>query len=74
LWGLYGIIVAIWLAGSQPHPDPEPEGKRRMVTPDLMAFAEDEDKQFNGKELGSDSGQTNAEESDLADEASEDTA
>jgi hypothetical protein len=39
-WGLFGIIVAIWLAGSQPKC--EPQKPREMETPDLMDFAEDE--------------------------------
>jgi len=40
-WGLYGIIVAIWLASSQP--EPELEKPRQMETPDLMDFAADGD-------------------------------
>jgi len=44
-WGLFGIIVAIWLANNQPEHDREvPE---QMVTPDLMDFAEGEDHAFN---------------------------
>lgn len=42
-WGLFGIIVAIWLAGSQPEREPEPESPRQMETPDLMDFAADDD-------------------------------
>ena len=38
-WGLFGIIVAIWLASSQP--EPEPEAPRELETPDLMDFAEE---------------------------------
>jgi glycerophosphoryl diester phosphodiesterase len=38
-WGLFGIIVAIWLAGSQPVP--ELQKPLKMETPDLMDFAED---------------------------------
>lgn len=38
-WGLFGIIVAIWLASSQP--EPEPHEPREMETPDLMDFAEE---------------------------------
>jgi len=41
-WGLFGIIVAIWLAGSQPQG--EPPGPREMKTPDLLDFAEEEEK------------------------------
>ncbi len=40
-WGLYGIIIAIWLASSQPEKE-SPE-KRVMETPDLMDFARDGD-------------------------------
>ena len=39
-WGLFGIIIAIWLAGSQP--EREPQVPRKMKTPDLMDFAVDE--------------------------------
>lgn len=39
-WGLFGIIVAIWLAGSQPEPlDNRPT---TMKTPDLMDFADED--------------------------------
>jgi hypothetical protein len=38
-WGLFGIIVAIWLASSQP--EPELETPRELETPDLMDFAEE---------------------------------
>jgi glycerophosphoryl diester phosphodiesterase len=31
LWGLYGIIVAIWLASSQPEPEPVPPEKMEPV-------------------------------------------
>lgn len=37
-WGLFGIIVAIWLASSQP--ETQPEKPIKMKTPDLMDFAE----------------------------------
>ena len=40
-WGVYGIILAIWLASSQPGPDREPE--KPLETPDLMDFAVEED-------------------------------
>jgi glycerophosphoryl diester phosphodiesterase len=73
LWGLYGIIVAIWLAGSQPHPAPEPEGKRRMETPDLLAFAENEDDQFDSRELSLDVSQLGKKDMELADEESEES-
>jgi len=39
-WGLFGIIVAIWLAGSQP--EPEPQEPREMETPNLLDFAQHE--------------------------------
>ena len=39
LWGLFGIIVAIWLASSQPEQPRRPEEPRQMETPDLMDFA-----------------------------------
>lgn len=38
-WGVYGIIIAIWLASSQPSPEQKPE--KPLKTPDLMDFAED---------------------------------
>ncbi|MFW5713072.1 MAG: glycerophosphodiester phosphodiesterase family protein [Brevefilum sp.] len=38
-WGLFGIIVAIWLASSQP--EPEPNEPNELKTPDLMDFALD---------------------------------
>lgn len=38
-WGLFGIIVAIWLAGS--HPEAEPGKPVEMETPDLFDFAQD---------------------------------
>ena len=40
-WGVYGIILAIWLASSQPGPEHEPE--KPLETPDLMDFAIEED-------------------------------
>lgn len=40
-WGLYGIIIAIWLASSQPEKDQSET--RLMETPDLMDFARDGD-------------------------------
>ncbi|MDF1520595.1 MAG: glycerophosphodiester phosphodiesterase family protein [Brevefilum sp.] len=38
-WGLFGIIVAIWLASSQPHKEVDPQTPRKMKTPDLLDFA-----------------------------------
>lgn len=43
-WGLFGIIVAIWLAGSQP--ETEPKEPRKMKTPDLMTFALEEEREI----------------------------
>jgi glycerophosphoryl diester phosphodiesterase len=40
-WGLFGIIVAIWLAASQPEPEREPVGDREP--PDLRDFATGDD-------------------------------
>ncbi len=40
-WSVYGIILAIWLAASQPQQ--EPSGPRQMETPDLMDFANEDD-------------------------------
>jgi len=49
-WGLFGIIVAIWLASS--HPEPEPEERWQMETPDLMDFAEEDDqKVISGEDM-----------------------
>ena len=36
-WGLFGIIIAIWLAASQPEPDVE---KKQPATPNLLDFAD----------------------------------
>ena len=36
-WGLFGIIVAIWLAASQPEPDVE---KKQPAAPNLLDFAD----------------------------------
>jgi glycerophosphoryl diester phosphodiesterase len=41
IWGLLGIVVAIWLASSQP-PN-RSEKPKMMVTPDLLDFASEED-------------------------------
>lgn len=38
-WGVYGIIIAIWLASSQPAPAKEPE--KPLRTPNLMDFADE---------------------------------
>jgi glycerophosphoryl diester phosphodiesterase len=40
-WGLFGIVVAIWLASAQPAREPEP--KKEMETPDLLDFAEEDE-------------------------------
>ncbi len=40
-WGLLGIVVAIWLASSQPEPEPIPA--ELVKTPDLLDFAIEED-------------------------------
>ena len=39
-WGLFGIILAIWLAASQPEPEKE---KIQQVTPDLFDFVDSEE-------------------------------
>lgn len=44
-WGLFGIIVGIWLAGSQPERDQEPDAPRQMATPDLLDFAPEHDQE-----------------------------
>ncbi len=38
-WGLFGIVIAIWLASAQPEREIEP--KKEMETPDLFDFAEE---------------------------------
>jgi glycerophosphoryl diester phosphodiesterase len=38
-WGVFGIIVAIWLASSQPQKVVDPQKPRKMETPDLLDFA-----------------------------------
>jgi glycerophosphoinositol inositolphosphodiesterase len=38
-WGVFGIIVAIWLASSQP--EQKVEEPRKMDTPDLLDFAQE---------------------------------
>ena len=38
-WGLFGIIIAIWLASSQPQKVEDPKKPRKMETPDLLDFA-----------------------------------
>lgn len=43
-WGLFGIIVAIWLASS--HPEPEPGRQVPTEPPDLMDFATEEDERI----------------------------
>ncbi len=41
IWSIFGIVIAIWLASSQPHI--EAEEKAAMPTPDLRDFAMNED-------------------------------
>ena len=48
-WGLFGIVVAIWLASAQPAREPEP--KKEMETPDLLDFAEQEGQSVEDEEL-----------------------
>jgi hypothetical protein len=45
-WGLFGIIIAIWLASSQPQVEVKPEDQKPMDTPDLMDFALEEEEQI----------------------------
>ena len=40
-WSLFGIIIAIWLAASQP--EQAPAEKQKMKTPNLMDFATEDD-------------------------------
>ena len=40
-WGLLGIVLVIWLASSQPEPEPIPA--EMLKPPDLLDFAMDED-------------------------------
>lgn len=40
-WGLLGIVVAIWLAASQPEPEPVPASEQ--VMPDLRDFVTEDD-------------------------------
>ena len=49
-WGLFGIIVAIWLASSQP--DPEPIPPEAVEEPDLLDFAIDEDQSSSLSSMG----------------------
>lgn len=53
IWGLFGIIVAIWLASSQPKIKIERQSSEKMVTPNLMDFAMEEDSQIR-EQPGSD--------------------
>ncbi len=41
IWSILGIIMAIWLAASQP--EPEETSKEEIATPDLLDFASEED-------------------------------
>jgi glycerophosphoryl diester phosphodiesterase len=62
-WGLFGIIVAIWLASSQP--EPEPTSQMPKEPPDLMDFATEEDESIEPiptewePEVGEDEGMLN---------------
>jgi glycerophosphoinositol inositolphosphodiesterase len=61
-WGLYGIIIAIWLASSQP--EQETEKVPKMRTPDLMDFAQDDENTIipNSTEIESHESSTNPKE------------
>ena len=41
-WGLFGIVVAIWIASSQPELSKEHQEEQKSETPDLMDFAMEE--------------------------------
>jgi glycerophosphoinositol inositolphosphodiesterase len=45
-WGLFGIIVAIWLASSQPKIKIEHQSSGKVETPNLIEFAMEEDSQI----------------------------
>ena len=49
-WSLFGIIIAIWLASSQPRVEVTPEDQKQMDTPDLMDFALEEEEQIKDAE------------------------
>jgi glycerophosphoryl diester phosphodiesterase len=49
-WGLFGIIVAIWLASSQP--EPEPAALEDLEPPDLLDFAVDDVEMIVGEKNG----------------------
>jgi glycerophosphoryl diester phosphodiesterase len=49
-WGLFGIIIAIWLASSQP--EPEPIAPEDVELPDLLDFAVDEGETIIGLKNG----------------------
>jgi len=49
-WGLFGIIVAIWLASSQPQIEDDPQAPIKMETPNLFDFAMAEDKKLEKME------------------------
>jgi hypothetical protein len=53
-WGLFGIIIAIWLASSQP--EPEPVAPEDVEPPDLLDFAVDEGEMIIGVKNGDASG------------------
>jgi glycerophosphoryl diester phosphodiesterase len=44
-WGLFGIIVAIWIASSQPKINIDRKSSGKVETPNLMDFAMEEDSQ-----------------------------
>lgn len=44
-WGLYGIIIAIWLASSQP--EPLEQTPQVIETPNLLDFATEDDQELN---------------------------
>ena len=47
-WGLFGIVLAIWIASSQPKRECDSERSEKLEPPDLMDFALRED--LKGKE------------------------
>jgi glycerophosphoryl diester phosphodiesterase len=49
-WGLFGIIIAIWLASSQP--EPKPAAPEDVEPPNLLDFAVDEGEMIVGEKYG----------------------
>jgi hypothetical protein len=47
-WGLYGIIVAIWIASSQPKIKTVPQELGENEPPDLVDFAMEEESKTDG--------------------------